>query len=229
MSNIFNKAATDVEQLEETLLGPTYPYWKDINTPKDLGFSAGGSFDDLERDVDGLIDYVDVLVTGRGNASRTGRPLGNKFFLPTGGKCKDVDTGKLVDRYMYINNVPDGDIPFISEAMGRSFNSFEGLLPGILTDLGKINPMKFLQALTLGENPPCKEVTLEVINDNNYASKESHHILLADLAQAEGFENMNKTNDNVKMPNDPIIQLYYLSLGLVIIYILYCLMNKQKK
>ena len=227
MTNIFNKAKNDASSLEEELLGPTYPYWKDIRSPGELGMSGEGSWDALNRDVDGLIDYVEVLVTGQGRGSKTDRPLGNKFFLPTGTKCRDVETKKLVPRYMYINNVPDGNIPFISSGMGRDFDSFEGLIPGILTDLGKINPMKFMQALTLGENPPCKEVTLEVINNNNDRSSQTRHILVADLG-SEGFENMNKISQ-VALPDDPVIQFYYLALGIVIIYILFCLMNKQRR
>jgi len=226
MTNIFKKAENDVFALEEELLGPSYPYWKDIRSPGELGMSSDGSWGALNRDVDGLIDYVEVLVTGQGRGSKTDRPLGNKFFLPTGSKCKDVETGKMVPRYMYINNVPDGNIPFISSAMGRDFDTFEGLIPGILTDLGKLNPMKFLQALTLGENPPCTEVTREVITNNNARSSATHHILVADIA-SEGFENMDKKS-RVALPDDPIIQLYYLGLGIVIIYILYCLMNKQR-
>ena len=54
-----------------------------------------------------------MLVTGKGRASKTGKPLGNKFFLKTGGQCNPIDKkGNTVDRYLYINNVPDGSIPF---------------------------------------------------------------------------------------------------------------------
>ena len=42
------------------------------------------------------------------------------------------------------------------------------------------------------------------------------------------IENMNKKSQ-VALPDDPIIQFYYLALGIVIIYILFCLMNKQRR
>ena len=45
-----------------------------------------------------------------GGASKVNGPMGNKFFLKTGAKCKDTQSGKKVDRFMYVNNVPDGQI-----------------------------------------------------------------------------------------------------------------------
>jgi hypothetical protein len=54
----------------------------------------------MANNIDGLIQYVQVLVTG-GGASTTGGPLGNKFFLQTGGKCSDVKTKQEVDVFEY--------------------------------------------------------------------------------------------------------------------------------
>ena len=86
MSNIFNDVLKDAGGVEEKLLGPSYPYWKNIKSPSDIGMSDNGSLSTLGKDVDGLVQYVEVLVTGQG-ASTTGRALGNKFFLQTAWYC----------------------------------------------------------------------------------------------------------------------------------------------
>ena len=65
---------------DSSFLGPSYDYWKNIKQPSQMGMSSEGSLDALATNVDGLLSYVQVLVTGGGNASNTGKPLGNKFF-----------------------------------------------------------------------------------------------------------------------------------------------------
>lgn len=128
-----------------------------------MGMSDQGTFDALANNIGGLINYVEVLVTGKGG-STTGGPLGDKFFLKTGGQCTDVASNNLVDRYIYINNVPSGNIPFISSGLGGTdFTEFEGLIPGTLGDLAKLNPLNIFKSFMMGENPPCMSVTLATV------------------------------------------------------------------
>jgi hypothetical protein len=154
---------TDMKGMEQNLLGPDYLYWKRILKPSDMGMSADGNFGALTNDVNGLINYVEVLVSGNAG-STTGGPLGDKFFLKTGGQCTDVASGNKVDRYIYIDNVPNGNIPFISSGLGGTdFTEFEGLIPGLLGDLGKLNPLNLFKSFMMGENPDCMSVTLQTI------------------------------------------------------------------
>lgn len=163
MSNFFSDVMTDMKGMEQNLLGPDYLYWKRILKPSDMGMSADGNFGALTNDVNGLINYVEVLVSGNGG-STTGGPLGDKFFLKTGGQCTDVASGNKVDRYIYINNVPNGNIPFISSGLGGTdFTEFEGLIPGLLGDLGKLNPLNLFKSFMMGDNPDCMSVTLQTI------------------------------------------------------------------
>ena len=87
MSNLFEEVLKDAKGVEEKLLGPSYPYYKNIKTPSEIGMTDKGTLNALGKDIDGLINYVEVLVTGKSKASSTGGPLGNKFFLQTGAKC----------------------------------------------------------------------------------------------------------------------------------------------
>ena len=222
-----------------SLLGPSYDYWKSIKQPSEMGMSPGFSLRALATNVDGLLSYVEVLVSGTGNASVTGKPLGNKFFLKTTGKCsettvqkwkkerdeddawdkayEDVENKlgakeisedhatkvknalneekakrderrkgnkKLVDRWIYVNNIPDGSIPFIaSGADGRTFNDLRGLIPGALGNLGALNPVQLFNGFTAGTYPDCAKITLETVNNDNVKSSETHHVALVDMTQ----------------------------------------------
>ena len=208
MSNFFSDVMTDMKGMEQNLLGPDYLYWKRILKPSDIGMSSDGNFGALTNNVNGLIDYVEVLVTGNAG-STTGRPLGDKFFLKTGGQCTDVASGNKVDRYIYIDNVPNGNIPFISSGLGGvDFTEFEGLIPGLLGDLGKLNPLNLFKSFMMGDNPDCMMVSLETItpavdgdlNDtgkDNYGT-EKQFVAVADVKNMDPCIFLNKKN-----PADP--------------------------
>jgi hypothetical protein len=61
MSNFFSDVVTDMKGMEQNLLGPDYLYWKRILKPSDMGMSADGNFGALTNNVNGLINYVEVL------------------------------------------------------------------------------------------------------------------------------------------------------------------------
>jgi len=222
-----------------SLLGPSYDYWKSIKQPDEMGMSPGFSLGALATNVDGLLSYVEVLISGTGNASVTGKPLGNKFFLKTTGKCsettvekwkkeqdedaawekayqevenklgakeitedqatklknalneqkakRDEERGQAkqqVERWIYVNNIPDGSIPFISSgADGRGFQSLRGLIPGALGNLGALNPVQLFNGFTAGTYPDCAKITLETVDNNNAKSSETRHIAMIDMVQ----------------------------------------------
>lgn len=249
MSNIFQEVLTNSKAAEEKYIGPDYPYYKYIRTPSEIGMSGAGSLSQLGKDIDGLISYVELLVSGGGKASATGKPLGNKFFLKTGGKCTDKSTGQEVDRYIYLNNVPVGNIPFISSGVGVNFSEFKGLIPGTISNLNAFNPMEMFQAFLSGSKPDCQELKMETIDIYNNKSTESHFVTLVDIQNMdscifqdkinpitgskcrETFSNLNQNNNQCytcyKIPKDPLIQIYFASLGALGVYILYGIMGKN--
>ena len=249
--NIFEEVLHDVKAVEEKYLGPDYPYYKYIRTPSDLGMSSTGSLSALGKDIDGLVNYVELLVSGNSKASATGQPLGNKFFLQTGAKCRDVNSGQDVDRFIYIDNVPTGNIPFLSAGLGVNFAEFKGLVPGTMSALNVINPFAILQSFLAGSKPDCQEISMETIDIYNNKSTQSHFVSLIDLKNMdpcifpdkynrfsdknckETFQSMKNKNKNkvekmFKVPNDFIVQSYFASLGVLGIFILYNLMIKTK-
>ena len=222
-----------------SLVGPSYDYWKSIKQPSEMGMSPGFSLGALATNVDGLLSYVEVLISGTGNASVTGKPLGNKFFLKTTGKCSETSVAKwkkerdedaawdrayaevenrlgakkitedeatklknalneqkkerdesretekkIVDRWIYVNNIPDGSIPFIaSGADGRTFNDLRGLIPGALGNLGALSPVQLFNGFTAGTHPPCSEITLETVDNDNVTRSETRHVALVEMVE----------------------------------------------
>lgn len=222
-----------------SLLGPSYDYWKSIKQPSEMGMSPGFSLGALATNVDGLLSYVEVLISGTGNASVTGKPLGNKFFLKTTGQCsettaekwkkeRDEDAAwekayaevenkegakqitedqatkqknalneqkkqrdekraadkKKVQRWIYVNNIPDGTIPFIASGSdGRTFDDLRGLIPGALGNLGALSPVQLFKGFTAGTYPDCAEVTLQTVDNDNVRSSERRHIALVEMVE----------------------------------------------
>jgi hypothetical protein len=253
MSNVFQDVLSNAKGAKEKYMGPDYPYYKYIKTPSDIGMSDKGTLTQMGKDIDGLIEYVNLLVSGKSKASATGQPLGNKFFLKTGGKCMDksTDPEQEVDRYIYINNVPMGNIPFISSGVGVNFSEFRGLIPGTISNLNAFNPMTMLQSFLAGSKPDCQEITMETIDTYNNKSTESHFVTMVDIKNMDPCAFQNKTNPisgvacketftNMnterltgscimpKIPDDYIAQAYFTSLGLLGIYITYRYMVKME-
>lgn len=241
--NIFESVTNNLKSTEEKILGPQYDYTKNIKSPGELGMSSKGSLDSLGRNINGLISYVELLVTGKTKASKTGQPLGNKFFLYTGAKCKDKKSGNIVDRYIYINNVPDGSIPFITSGMGTNFTTFRGLVPGTMSNVAKINPLQMLQSFTTGTNPECQSLTMETISTLNLKNRDTKYVTTLDIKNMSPCWFLDKTNPTTGEKcreafstieqayqddtEEIITQLYFSSIGILGIYILLKLFEKK--
>lgn len=228
---------TNLSSVKEDLLGPDYPYYKYIKTPRQLGMSSSGN--SISTNVGGLKSYIELLITGQTNASTTNGPLGDKFFLKTESKCKDIKTNNLVNRYLYINNIPDGTIPFVSSGLGGTqFSSFKGLIPGVMNNMANLNPFQIFQSFMIGNNPKCQAITMETRDNNNVVSDQTAHVLNSDIQNMspcwfkdkknpitnkpciETFTNMNEINEQLDKKNNLYDKLYYLSLVLFSIYLI---------
>jgi hypothetical protein len=212
MGDMFNSIMSGAGNARDSFLGPGYDYYKSINAPSEMGMSENGSLGTLANNISGLISYVEVLVSGKGNASKTGQPLGNKFFLKTAAKCKETTIDKFkrdrankekkedkdakkVDRYIYINNVPDGTIPFISAGMGgTSFGSMKGLIPGAIGNLGALNPAQLFASFSMGSYPDCAPITMETVNNDNQRGTETRHVALIEVEDMNPCWFSNRVN-----------------------------------
>ena len=232
-------------------LGDSYPYWQYINSPSQIGINSNGS--SLAQDVKGLMSYTDLLITGQSAASATGQPLGNQYFLNSGGQCcasgstdASGNCSNVVDRYIYINNIPNGSIPFIQSETSSSSGSPKGLLIGILEDLEVLDPFELFSAFTSSSTPPCMQITLQVTDTSNNVSQATQYVADSDVSQisacqfanntnpysnetcGEGFSNINNVEigqDSQSLdryyPSDPIILLYFILILILGLYIFY--------
>ena len=181
-------------EIEQSILGPDYKYYNFIKTPAELGMSGEGTLETLGKDIRGLMSYTQLLVSGKGEASATGEPLGNKFFLKTGAKCRDKASSNDVDRSIYINNVPSGVIPFLTSGTGVQFTEFSGLIPGTLENITRINPMKIFTAFANGTKPDCRAITMQVIDENNIKSVETKYVTDTDISDIPACSFTTKKN-----------------------------------
>ena len=254
--NIFKDVINDVQQVEQNLLGPTYPYYQNIKPPNEIGMSTEGTGDAISSNINGLREYVNVLVSGNSSASATGGPLGNKYFMNTGAKCVDTNTNQQVDRYIYVDNVPNGNTSFNvdTSSIGGLNGGFQGLIPGALQDLNVLNPYTLMQSFLLPNPPPCQEITMETINTYNITGSESQFVSVVDIQNmspctfpnnqnpvtgqfcGEGFSqrekknnksNKNKNNNKCPLPEDTLAQVYFAGLACVGIFIFYKVMEKS--
>jgi hypothetical protein len=163
----------------------SYSYVNFIKTPTDLKMSDKGSIKTLENDIEGLMAYVKLLIEGTSDASKAAKhgPLGNKFFINSGGKCNNVNsldpTNRETDRYLYINNVPMGKIPFTTGL--DNMEDFRGLIPGMMEHLDVIDPSNIMTAFSESGTPDCQEITMETIDSKNKVSSETHFVTLSDI------------------------------------------------
>ena len=122
-SEPYSEFADNPEPVSNGFLGPSYPYKDNIKPPNEVGITSKPGINPLIANGAGLLSYINLLLEGDGKASRTGKPLGNKFWYYTGGRCKPLtdqsgiiwkdstdpnkDTHKEqeVNRYIFISKV----------------------------------------------------------------------------------------------------------------------------
>ena len=230
-------------------LGEDYPYQNNIKPPGDISIRETGTMPQLGRNINGMKEYADLLITGNSRASVTGGPLGNKYFLKTGAQCQAVDTCTAgeqncqdVDRYIYINNIPDG--------IGANFTGGRGLIPGAIESLNVLNPMAIFRAFKDGSNPRCQMLKMQTVDNNNNSSSESHYVTLADITSMDpcwfcytpeynctnpvtgkkcrsSFTTLSES-EAVPMSSDTMDQIYFAGLACIGIYLFYRIMEKAK-
>lgn len=216
----------------------SYPYSNYIKTPSEMGASPKGTLEALKKDIDTLGGYVDVLTTGTSRAQKVSGPLGNKYFLTTNTDCKDAQ-GVAHPRYVFINNIPDKTL----------FGDYRGLVPGIVQDVLYINPSKLFSVFT--QSNLCRRVTMQTRNISNQVKTESKYVLDDDLLTypAEWFmgsvhpitglapgsstsgnnnnkKKKNKRRENFTIEPDLPEMVYFISLGLLTLYIVVKLLKK---
>jgi hypothetical protein len=236
-------------------MGEQYKYSKNIKSNKEMKMSNKGSWGALKKNVRGIAEYNDLLISGDSKASKAkGGPLGNKYFIESIGYCA-ADDGSDQVRYMYIDNVPDGDIKVLSDLGINVGSNARGLLPGLITSGARMNPMGMLTAVQNPTKLPCQEVTLKT-GDVGATVNNKHYVANQDIQQinpcnfsknrntltkkkCERFAGsrrmadpnaMHDTTSSTRAANrkEKFLQIYYSFIVLFVGFLVYKLMVKNK-
>ena len=170
-------------------LGPSYNYVKHIRSPEDMQLKVSGSMWEFGNDVAAIGDYIALLIAGPSRANKLVsdggvRPIGNSFMMKTVATCTDVNAdipGTTVPRSIFVNNIPVGNVPFLTAATGEDFSSFRGLIPGVAQNLNVLNPIAFAEGLMHGGAPPCVHVNLPTIDNSGNTVDASGYLTITDL------------------------------------------------
>ncbi len=161
MANLFQEGLTGSN---DSLFGPTYSYYKNTNSLFDISMSDKETSRHTSKDINKLIEHMELLVNGKETEEKQNTPLG--FFT----------------NFLY------------------------------------------------GSNSPYKSITIKAINDENANSSESHYVTLVDKEgdSSDSDTDSEHDNDELVMPRDPVAQLYFATLGVFGLFILYRLMQKSR-
>jgi hypothetical protein len=173
-----------------------YMYYKYIKTPSDMGMEPGYDLSNVSSGVAGIISYIQLLVEGRSKASKTGKPLGNKYFYTTSQQCKDT-SGANQTLSLYVDNVPSGNLGIIPKGTGGNFSTFKGLLPGLLENAFSLAQIDFFSAFTSMDPPKCQEVTLQTIDVNNNVGTGTAYVSIDDIKNISPCNFVNNNNTNI--------------------------------
>lgn len=140
----------------QEIMGPSYSYVDNIQSPSSLGIGSDGSISQIARNTEGIVTYMKNLISGPA--------LGNRFFINTGGSCIAPD-GSTQSRYNYINNVTDA-AEALPESMRKDLggiaSDFNGLIPGMIEDIGGLDPTTLFNSLSADSTPTCECYTCPV-------------------------------------------------------------------
>jgi hypothetical protein len=157
-----NSIWSDLENASVDMMGPDYSYSDSIPGPSSLGVGSNGTFGQVSTNLGAVSTYIQGMITGD-------PPLGNRFFINTGGTCTAID-GSIQSRYNYINNIPGGGSPPAGiQDLSFLSNDLRGLIPGIIEDVEGLDPYYLFTAMVADGSPPCDCYTCEVTSgDNSY-------------------------------------------------------------
>jgi len=178
---------------EEAEVDNNYNYSKYIKTPKEMNIKVGDSLSNVENGVAGIFSYVKLLIEGKSNASKTGKPLGNKYFLRTAESCINQNTSKKEKRSLYFDNVPTGNLGIFKD-MGEEFSEFRGLVPGAIEDVMAIGKIDFFAAFTETGIPKCLPVKLKTIDINNKEGSDTQYVTISDVKEISPCNFITKTH-----------------------------------
>ena len=202
-----------------------------IKTPAQAKVSTKGNERSVGHGIDVTVGYQNCLMKGPNSGLSAANlasvqavcgkdAIGVVDIIQTKGSCKDIKTGEKVTRSYFVNTKP---------SCGTKSNPINcGIVAGIENDIMGISGI--FESMFSFDTPECSYVEIKAvpgsspectnINKGGYLTAPDKKKAEAYAAE-EGFQNRNTlVGHDLDMPSDPIIQIYYASVGLLMFYIL---------
>lgn len=162
-NSIWSDMKKKTSNVSNDILGPSYSYAEKIPGPGTLGVGSGGSFGQLFSNIEAAVDYVKIMITGD-------PPLGNAYYVNTGGTCVASD-GSTQSRMNYINNVATGSnlVPQSMNELSFVTSDLNGLIPGMANDIEGLDPLYIFNSLVEDGTPACQCYKCNVTTGSQYA------------------------------------------------------------
>jgi hypothetical protein len=203
-----------VDNVMDDVLGPDYSYADQIKGPSSLGVGSAGTFSQMGTNANAIAYYVEALITGD-------PPLGNQFFVNTGGTCIPSD-GQLRARYNYVNNMNTGAGSQPS-AIGELGASFNGLIPGVVDDIEGLNPLYIFSAMTADASPACECYKCPVTSGSQYQfiTTSLDPDFNSDICQAVDISNCPAPTPSSESFSNPVSSIPTILAGLGFLYLIF--------
>lgn len=123
---------TDEESILKDYMGENYSYTSNIKTPSNMGVNHSANIFQIPKNINAIKKYTDYLAK---------EPhMGSNYFVKS-GYCgsESVNECKGQPRWMFIRNIPTGNIPCTNVK-----TNMKGLIPGLLEDINDINPLEII-------------------------------------------------------------------------------------
>ena len=198
---------------------------------------AGSHAKNVKSNINTAIGYKNILTTGNSDLQLTGGSLGSRQFRKTSKLCKLKD-GEMVTQYNFDDNT-------VSCHTADGYPQSCGIMAGLEQSGSKISSSLAGLAHVFDTDPKdCTEVTIDVINGCTRGPQKAfvETSVVADIdpcafsskggirenpvtatrCQIEGFTTKYspaRVPCCADMPKDPIIKIYYTSIGLLMLYI----------
>jgi len=190
---------------------------KMVKTPAELGINGSGTWKQLKINIRGFKGYNKVMTIGGGPASTD--YTGNKGFKVMLSKCKDIQTNRIARQSIFFDNT-----------------SNKGLVPAIGQKVDNAFHISRIWAAFKTPTQDCMPVTCDTITKYNDKGTETRFVTIDDIKGLspcvftnkknpvtdktcpEEFTNM--MNDDTSNLGNIIAHAYFISLALLIIYLI---------
>ena len=197
----------------------------------------GSSVSTVYQNMDAAKQYILMISQGDSGLQHNGGSMGPRQFKETNLKCKEKDTGELVDLWNWQDNKPlctesngtEKDCGIMS-GISKSVSNLESDLGGIFhifdTSTKECVPvtLDIVNGCTQSNGDPTTQtayITTEQalkISPCVFTDKKNIHTGEACFETFSTISSSKQCNCSADMPKDPLIKIYYTSIGLLMLY-----------